>query len=224
MKRLMAFALLMVIVASPVFAATASRTGESIAVTPSTPGDPSQIRADVEYSTCGTMDCVPVSGGSATGWSEWGITYNENMSGQDITLVEFGFPVCGPVTGDYGWIVWTPATPDLPGAASTADMYGPFVPECTDPTTFPPTVYTYIDMTGEGVVLADGNGFWWGFDNTGMMGMVDYNGIDTWGWYAGAWDYDGAYGRTTVMQFKADFGGGTPVEESTWGAIKANYR
>ncbi len=223
MKKLLLLGL-MVAIAMPAFGATANKTGEPIEMTPPAQNNPSPLRSDFEYSTCGQMDCIPDLGGSATGWAEWSITQVVNDTGHDLVLTEFGFPMCGPTTGAYGWLVWADQ-PSLPGPASTADFFGAFTPICTDPTTFPPTVYTYVNVASQNIVIANGTSFWFGFDNTGMQGMTSYNGFDTYGWYAGAWDYDAPYGRTVIMQLKADyFGGGTPVETSTWGTIKSLYR
>ena len=225
MKKLMVLAALLLIV-SPAFAQTASKDGTPAIYIAGDQGPTSPVRADYEYSTCGSMDCVPTTGGSHDGWAEYFITTVYNNTGQSLHLVELGFPCCGPPTDIYGWVVWTNVGGMVPpfGPANTADFFGEFTPVDPAPDTFPPTVYTYIDISAAGVVIAPGAYWCFGYDVTGNGGQVDYNGTDTYGWYGGTWDPDAGWGRTAVLQVKANFSGGNPTEESSWGAVKALYR
>ena len=59
-------------------------------------------------------------------------------------------------------------------------------------------------------MIPAGQVFWFGYTNPGLSGQIDYNGVDTFGWFQGSWDGDGPWGRTTVMQFKAN-GPGQPT-------------
>lgn len=224
MKKLLVLAAMLLIVASPVLAATASKDGTPVTPNPATPGERSLVRSVFEYNTGGAIDFVPELGGSATGWSEWAIAFLGNDTGIELCLTELSWPSSGPPSGAYGWIVWTGTSGDLPANPESAEYFGPYTPVDPDPNTFPPTTYTYIDVSGDNVPFAIGDVICFGFDNTGMMGMTAYVGVDTWGWYLGAWDYDGAYGRTVVMQLKADPCGGTPVEEVSWGRVKSLYQ
>ena len=183
---------------------------------------PSNVRSFFEYNTGGTIDFVPDLGGSATGWAEWSIAFVTNETGQDLCLTELSWPSSGPASGDYGWLVWLNQS-TLPGPAESAQYYGPYTPNDTNPATFPPTTYTYIDVSSQAMLWANGTTLCWGFDNTGMQGMTSFNGVDTWGWYGGIWDGDQAYGRTAILQIKADPCGGVPTKPTTWGAIKALY-
>ena len=175
---------------------------------------------DFEYNSGGSIDIVPTTGGSNDGWGEWFITSVLNDTGYDLMLTEFGFPCCGPATGAYGWVVWTDVgglvAPS--GQASTADYYGEFTPDDPDPGTFPPTDYTYIDVSASSVISPDGNYFCFGYDNTGTGGQVSYNGVETWAWYGGVWDPDPAWSRTAVLQVMGDFEGA--LDQTTWGSIK----
>ena len=175
---------------------------------------------DFEYNSGGAIDIVPTTGGSSTGWGEWFVTTVENDTGYDLLLTEFGFPCCGPPTGTYGWIVWTDMGGLVPpsGEASTADFYGEFTPDDPNPETFPPTDYTYIDVSTASIIIPDGNFFCYGYDVTGNGGQVDYNGVETWAWYGGAWDPDPSWSRTAVLQVMANFEGA--LDQSTWGSIK----
>lgn len=223
MKKLLLCAAMFLVCASPAFALTASKDGTPIAPSPGPISEPSLTRADWEYNTGGQIDFVPELGGSATGWAEWSIAKLTNTTGDDYVLVELSWPCAGPPSGPYGWIVWTDQ-PTLPGPANTAEYYGPYTPVDPDPNTFPPTTYTYIDVSAENVPFLAGTTSFWGFDNTGMQGMTAYNGVETWGWYGGIWESDVSWGRTVVMQLKANFAGGTPVENVSWGAVKALYQ
>jgi hypothetical protein len=156
---------------------------------------------------------------------EWFITTFYNGTGEPLNLIELGFPCCGPPTGAYGWVVWTGMAGFVPpaGQASSAEFYGTFTPLDPDPLTFPPTVYTYVDVSLEGIVVPAGTYCCFGYDNTGTGGQTTFNGVQTWAWYSSVWDPDESWGRTAILQVKANFTG-TPVEESSWGSIKALYQ
>ena len=113
----------------------------------------------------------------------------------------------GPATGAYGWLVWTnvgglnaPA-----GDATTADYYGSFTPVDPNPKTFPPTTYTYIDISAQNIVIPAGNYFCIGYDVTGNGGQTSFNGVDTWAWYGSVWDPDQGWSRTAILQVTADY-------------------
>ncbi len=226
MVRLLTLFTVVTLIATPAFALTDSKTGEPVdIIPPDVPGEPSTVRADWEYNTGGSMDFVPDTGGSYDGWGEWFITTAYNDSGQDLVLQEFGWPCCGPPTETYGWVVWLDMGGYNPpvGDAYTAEYYGPYTPVDPAPDTFPPTVYTYIDVSGEGIVVPANTYFCFGYDNTGNGGQTSYNGVQTWAWYSGMWDPDESWGRTAILQVKANYSGGTPTELSTWGRVKALF-
>jgi hypothetical protein len=223
MKKLLVVVAMLAIAASPLLAATASKDGTPVTPVPASPGERSQVRADFEYNTGGAIDFVPDLGGSATGWAEWSITFVDNTSDCDLVLSELSWPCSGPASGAYGWIVW-PNQGALPGPASTATYYGPYTPVDPNPATFPPTTYSYIDVSASNVPFALGSTLCFGFDNTGMQGMTAYNGVVTYGWYGGIWDDDSPYGRTVIMQLKANCAGTVPTENASWGQVKALYK
>ena len=225
-RKLLAVFTVLALVASPAFGASADKDGTpSNNVPPSVQGDTSAHRADFEYNTGGAIDFVPESGGSAAGWGEWFIGTVLNDTGEELTLTELGFPCSGAPTGDYGWVVWTdvgginaPA-----GDASTADYFGAFAPTDPAPDTLPPTVYSYIDVSGANIVIAPGAYFCFGYDVTGNGGQTAYNGVETWAWYGDLWDPDSSYGRTAILQVKGSTGV-VPVMETTWGSLKGLYQ
>lgn len=185
--------------------------------------DPSPVRADFEYNSAGVMDHVPEYSGDAYSWAEWFIVTVRNDTGYNLVIKELGFPCCGPPTGDHGWVVWTnmPGLVPPAGGPTTAQYRGPFAP--ADPgTSIPPSTYTYLDVSdAEIFVLAD-TYFCFGYQNTNIGGLTDYQGIETWGWYCGEWWSDGDSSMTAVLQVKADRIY-TPVAKSTWGAVKSLY-
>jgi len=211
--------------APPVLAFENSKIDAPFDWKPGQQSSPSDIRADFEYNTGGVIDFVPDTGGSSDGWGEWFIVTVHNDTGMNLHLKEFGFPCCGPPTGDYGWVLWTDVGGMNPpaGNAMTAEHHGAFTPVDPSPDTFPPTVYTYIDVSGRALVVPADAYFCFGFDNTGNGGQTAFNGVDTYAWYENTWDPDQGWGRTAILQVKADYIM-TPVAESTWGAVKALYR
>jgi hypothetical protein len=166
---------------------------------------------DWEWNSGGTIDIVPTLGGSASGWGTYFITTVENDTGENILLTEFGFPCGGPGTVD--WILWYDVGGINPpsGGAGTADETGEFDPVSDDPDQFPPTTYTYVDLTGENLLIEDGAFVCFGYENPGMGGQISYNGTQTWAWYSGYWDPDQDWGRTAILQIKGNYG--EPDEE-----------
>jgi len=160
--------------------------------------------AEYQFST-GIWDQPPIYGGSSYGWGEWFVTAFENDTGEDIAVVELGMPCCGPTSDEYGWVVWY----DLgglsvpPGNPQSADVYGFFTPADGGPTN-PPVHYTYVDLSGENVVIEEGTCFAVGYDVTGRGGQVAYNGYSTWAWYSGRWDHDFDWGVTALIQCRAE--------------------
>ena len=161
--------------------------------------------AEYQFST-GSWDQVPTKGGSSYGWGEWFVTAFANDTGEDVAIIELGMPCCGPTSGDYGWVVWYDVgglhAPS--GNPQSAESYGPYTPVDSDPGTFPPVTYTYVDLSGENVVVEEGTRFVIGYDVTGEGGQVAYDGHLTWAWYSGRWDPDYDWGVTALIQCRAE--------------------
>ncbi len=200
MKRLM----MIVVLVAAVSVANAGVVGKDGSTLPDTPNPPANIdsprQAAWEWSTAGSMDFVPTTGGSFDGWGSHFLATTVNTSGQDMRVVEFGWPCGGIIAGE--WLVWLGAT--MPADYSSPDFSGSFTATNPDPDLFPPTVYTYVDVSGANVVIPDGETIWIAYVNPGVGGQIDFNGVDTWSWYAGAWDPDQSWSRTAVIQLKAD--------------------
>ncbi len=184
--------------------------------------DPAGVMADWEYNTGGTIDFVPNLGGNSAGWGEWFITTVHNNTGNGIHLIEFGFPCCGDETETYGWVIWTGmgglVAPS--GDVTTCDFSGgPFSPVDPSPDTDPPTTYTYIDISSENIIIAAGDYFCFGYDNTGYGGQTNYNGVDTWSWYFSEWASDAEDVRTAILQVKGNYV--SSLSTLTWGGIKS---
>ncbi len=179
----------------------------------------SPLLADVEYSTAGAMDTPATTGGAADGWGTYFITGWNNATGQDVTLAELGWPASGP--GPVAWLVWI--TDDLPGSPGSQTFDGLWTPAVGDPDEFPPSTYAIIDVTAVNITIPAGAGFYFGYENPGTGGQIDGNGVDTWAWYNDAWDADATWGRTALLQFKANFQS-VPTTQLTLGQVKTLFR
>ncbi|MEZ4388207.1 MAG: FlgD immunoglobulin-like domain containing protein [Candidatus Krumholzibacteriia bacterium] len=162
----------------------------------------SALAADVEFSTTGAMDTPATLGGDRDGWGTDFITRWDNQTGRDVTIEEFGWP-CGGWWSQF-WYVWI--TDTLPEDPYTLEFHGSFVAASEDDTEWPPSLYTYVDVSGEGLVVPAGASMYFGYGNPGMGGQIGFNGVQTYSWLDDAWDMDGDFGRTAVMQFRGSFG------------------
>jgi hypothetical protein len=162
------------------------------------------LAAEYRFST-GAWDQPPTKGGTSYGWGEWFVTTFENDTGEDISITELGMPCCGPPSGDYGWVVWydVGGLRFPPGTPQSADEHGSYTPE-DGGSTNPPVTYTYVDLSGEDVVIEEGTYFAIGYDVTRRGGQVPYNGYCTWAWYSGWWDPDYDWGVTALIQCRAE--------------------
>jgi|GEM_PF-2470705 len=174
----------------------------------------SSFAADVEYSTTGAMDTPATLGGDRDGWGTEFITRWDNLTGADVIIEEFGWP-CGGWWSQF-WYVWI--TDTLPADPYTLEYYGSFVAASEDDTEWPPSVYTYVDVSDEGIVVPAGASMYFGYGNPGMGGQIPFNGTETFSWLDDAWDMDGDFGRTAVLQFKGTFGVASAAGE-TPGAV-----
>jgi len=180
---------------------------------------------DYEYNTGGSMEFVSDMQGSSTGWGEWFAVTLLNDTGHDLVITEFGFPCCGDATDTLGWIVYTNVGGANPpaGDPSTCDFNGPFTP--VEPAGGDPSVYTYVDVTADNVLIPSGNYWCFGYDNTDLGGQTAFNGVETWSWYdtgsGFVWDTDSSWGRTGILQVKANYA--AALESATWGSIKSTF-
>ncbi len=195
MKKL-AFVVVITTVAAAALAGVVGKDGSTLPEkAPAVASQPSEVRADFDWSSGGAMNTVPTTGGSFDGWAEYFIVMTTNTLGQDIVLTELGFPCGGPSSS---WGVWV--GPTMPTNYTSPQFSGSFTPVDPNPATMPPTTYTYVDVSTANVVIPAGSTFWFGYLNPGISGQIDFNGVTTYGWYLGAWDPDAGWGRTTVMQ------------------------
>ena len=220
MKKLILFVGLFALIASASFGTTGvvGKNGETAEFTGYALNDDSQMRDDFEYNTGGAIDFVCDLGGSFDGWGTHYMAMVNNNTGQDLYLTELGFPCGGTIPS--GWFVSVGA---MPGDYNTEFM-GSFTADNPDGDTFPPTDYTYVDISESGIVVPTGMDVYWGYINPGIGGQTTANGVVTWAWYLGAWDADDAWGRTAVLQIKASFEDPVAADSETLGSIKALYR
>ena len=73
-------------------------------------------------------------------------------------------------------------------------------------------------------MVPNGAYFSFGYDNTGLGGQTDYNGVETWAWYGETWDPDVDWGRTAILQVKGNFEGPVATESVSFGEIRSLYR
>ncbi|MBN2170693.1 MAG: hypothetical protein JW819_05145 [Candidatus Krumholzibacteriota bacterium] len=223
LKKLVILMAIMAI-AVPAWSAVVSRDGTEVDSNPSVlVGEVSIVRSDFEYNTGGAIDVIPTLGGSASGWAWYILHVLTNSTGHDLWVKELGFP-CNMGTGEVTWPVeWVFYAGGLPGDpyATAWTFSGDFTPVDTG-TTLPPTIYTYIDVEADMVILPNGSSWAWGYENPGYCGQVSYNGVETWGWWSGLWESDVSWGRTAVLQIKADYYT-TPVQDATISAVKALF-
>ena len=159
------------------------------------------LAADVEYSTTGTMGTPATHGGDRDGWGTDFITRWDNDTGHDVLIEEFGWPVGG--WWAQFWYVWISDT--LPPSPYVLQHYGSYVALSEDDTEYPPSLYTHIDMTAEGIVIPAGASMYFGYGNPGMGGQILFNGVTTYSWLNENWDRDGDFNRTAIIEFRGSF-------------------
>ncbi len=224
MKKL-SIVLVLCLAASSVFGAVIDKNGSDVQIKTATFQASESSRDDWVYNTGGSEDFVPTAQGSSDGWGEWFITTVMNDTGEDLYLTELGFPCSGPATGEFGWVVWLDLGGLVPpaGPAATADFYGTFSPVEPDPSV-EPRVYTYVDISMTNIVVPNGVSFCFGYDNTGLGGQTEFNGVETWAWYTDMWDPDSSWGRTDILQVKADFEGTVSDQSVSFDQVKSLFR
>jgi hypothetical protein len=219
MKKLILFVGLFALIASASLGATqvVGKKGETAEFSIPSQVAGSQTRDDFEYNTGGAIDFVPTTAGSASGWGTHFMAMTSNNTGQDLYLTELGFPCNGVIPS--GWFVSVGA---MPGDFNT-DYMGAFT-AVDGGDVSPPTIYTYVDISTEGIVVPAGMDVYFGYINPGLGGQTTANGTETWAWYGGAWDPDSGWGRTAILQIKASYEDPVALENGTLDSIKALYR
>ena len=117
------------------------------------------------------LDAPATTGGSDTGWGTHFIAAWANLTGQDVYIAEFGWP-CGGA-GPVDWVVWV-TDGSLPGAPGSQNFSGQWTPASGDSDTNPPATYSYIDVSDAGVVVPADQVMYFGYENPGIGGQVDF--------------------------------------------------
>lgn len=194
--------------------------GQSVPLSPTSPtSSTSDVRALIEYNTAGEIDAPATNGGDYEGWGTHFLARWENNTETNISVIELGFP-CGGFWSAF-WYVWI--SEELPGAPGSQDYRGSFVAVSEDDTEYPPSQYTYIDVSDQEIIIPVGATMYFGYGNPGMGGQVLYSGVETWSWYDQSWDSDSTYNRTAVLQFKGE-AETVGSESETLSGVKALYR
>ena len=209
--------------AAPAFAATVSKDGlATMDITVS--GNDTSGRYALEFSTGGAWDYIGPLGGNASGWCYYQLHEYTNETGGDLLIAEYGYPTAensgDPIPLPVEWVVaLTASVFDIADPYTYAwNFSGDFMP--TAPID-DPTVFSVIDVTGEGIVLPAGGTMVWGCENAGIINQDYFNGVVTYGWYSGIWESDEPWGRTGIQQFGA--GAGTAALDASMGSVKALY-
>jgi len=229
MLRKLVVALAVLAIAAPAFALVASKDGSVVTTPNSNPIDqPLGDRADVEYNTGGAMFTPSTLNGSASGWAYYTMAVYTNAAAQDIEFLELGFPTneysSDPIAMPVEWNIDlnNNSVLSIVNPYSHAwDGVGTFYPTGAADTS-PPDTYTVVDISANNLVLPAGVAMVWGYENAGLCGQIDYNGVETVGWYVSYWDSDAPYGRTGLQQFTADYLT-TAAEEATVSQVKSLY-
>ncbi|HOZ17773.1 MAG TPA: hypothetical protein PLF04_05510 [Candidatus Fermentibacter daniensis] len=178
-----------------------------------------------EYNTGGTLGMLPTLAGSSTGWAEYFVVTLQNTTVYPLRIMELRFPCCGPQTSAYGWVVWTGLSGLVPpaGDPTTAQYYGQFTPAIpSGGSASDITEYTVVDLSlEEMIIIAPGEYWCFGYDNTQLGGQTTFNGVVTYGWYEGSWDSDQPWGRTGLLEFAAYYW--MSLDQATWAQIKASF-
>ena len=101
MKKLMLLLGALALVAMPVFAGdgVVGKNGETVPIDENVPQATGGTRSyTVFYNTGGALDFAATVGGSDSGWGPYFIATWVNDTGEDILLVEFGWPCIPSLT------------------------------------------------------------------------------------------------------------------------------
>lgn len=180
---------------------------------------------DEAWNSAGELWYAPEHAGSHSNWAEWVVARVPivDLGGMDFWVTHFAFP-CASATGqETQWIAWVGDDPDPPSIPpESATWSGSFLPPVHEPGT-PPPPFEYATIEVSQFVYGFYSQYlFFGYRNPGYAGLTDYNGVDTWGWIYGAWNDDGYFDRTAVLQVMG-YAGIIPVEDSSLSRIKSLY-
>jgi len=181
----------------------------------------SATAADFEWNSQGIIDYPAYMFGTSINWGEYHITVLENDTGSDLTITELGFSCSGP--GPAEWLVWTDVTGFAPPEdPDSAEHSGTFTP--LDPNPYhTPDVYTDVNVSGEGIVFANGSLLCFGYENPGSGGFSELAGPhETWSWFNNTWDGDSQHMTTNCTQILANYA--SSLSTTTFAGIKASFQ
>jgi hypothetical protein len=168
-------------------------------------------------------------------WYGWGTSPNWT----DESVVNFQVPAGGPFviaevrlyvigTEEKHVHFWDSYELNAPPAGSYLE--GPLF--STPYNTWPPADWTNVDVTAINIVvhtdaiIGPGCPFYGTDDGIGLAEATeDGNQGHSWVIYAGGWEDDTySWNADDGIRIGLNHGGGTPVEETTWGRVKSLYR
>jgi hypothetical protein len=216
MKKLLLLLALVALVVPPALAR--DFTPYAGPYTPTTPGDRSDV--NLEY------DGEAWYGyGTSPNWCDESVVNFEAPAGGPFVVAEVRYYVIG--TSEKPVHFWDSAALDAPPSNY---IDGPLF--STAYSTWPPADWTNVDVTGMNMVVDTGDivapGCQFYGDDDGI-GLADYlaDGVPGHSWvlYAGGWEDDTyVWGTDDGIRLGLNYGGGTPVQETTWGQVKSLFR
>lgn len=181
------------------------------------------VRADIVLEYDGDLF---VAYGASPGWTDYTCVNFEAPAGGPFSLDEFHFYGFGPDNMPVD--VWEVADLFFPPISIITS--GTFLPGSA---AWPPGGWDVADISGLGVTMNTGALFGLGtdfamFQYMSGIGLADAYGDGnpghSWAIWSGMWT-DDTYGYGYDSGIRAGLnGGGTPVEQTTWGGVKALYR
>jgi hypothetical protein len=217
MKKLLVLLALAAILAPPALARDFTQYAGPYS-TP-TPGD----RSDVELEYDGD---AWYGYGTSPNWTDESVVNFEAPAGGPFVVAEVRYYVIG--TEEKAVHFWD--SPDLNSPPAGSYVDGPLF--STAYSTWPPTDWTNVDVTGmamvvnTGDIIAPGCVFYGTDDGIGLATYdADGNPGHSWVLYSGAWEDDTYVWQTDDgIRLGLNYGGGTPVQETTWGQVKSLFR
>lgn len=186
-----------------------------------TPGSPRTADVELEYD-----GDLWYGFGSSPDWTDESVVNFEAPEGGPFTVAEVRYYIIG--TSDKWVHMWD--SYDLWQPPLGGYIEGPMF--STSFTSWPPADWTTVDVTDMGMtvntgdIIGPGMMFYGDDDAIGLAdAFADGNPGHSWVIYAGGWE-DDTYDWYTDdgIRLGLNYAGGTPVEETTWGAVKNLFK
>ena len=214
MKKVLVTVGALAIIAAPAIAK------DSVPFSTQAPASPSEVDVVLAYEE-GNYYAY----GTSPGWTDNTVVNFEAPAGGPWALAEAIYYVMGAeMKPAEVWDISALSSPPV----SIADDSITFMPAGTS---WPPGAFTVVDVTGYGLSYNEGDLFGIGTTFNGFgdgigLEYADQDGVfgHSWAIWYGSWT-DDTYGYNVDDGIRAGLnGGGTPVESTTWGGVKATFK